>query len=760
MTATPNQSVDPTRAAGAAASRRPRVLGPPEGAEGGDHAAPAPVPASTAGVAAASIGAVGGGPDASDHAPQRSGTAAAERLRAASEAEEGWRRFAGRDERPAGAIRPGGAAPGAGASVFGASVFLGESQREAFAAIGRALVDRRVCVALTGPAGAGKTALLEAVLAETPGAASRVFRIETPAAVDEAQAEQILRVGLGSRRGLEWGAARPARDASPPPGPAGTDAESHPPTTPTEGGTPGASSAVAPAGRGRARGDAPGASRSERGPGGDGRATAGNALFVVDDAHEASPLLLRCLARVAAERRDGRRSAQILLVGRPELWDRLRHDAFAPLVRRLVLRFDLKPWTETDARDYIAHLLARPRRVEGQVLAPDAEQEVLHRARARPDRIGALVGATLSRVDLRTRSAITRDDVLAVARTRGDDARSTGIRTDDIRTGPRMDQDDRSRDARPGGVRAPPPPRLAAFARPPFGARRAAVAAAVVLAVVGTGVAGVSLFRRAPPPAASAPGQAVLAPTPDGPAERRTAGGAPASPPADRGEPPRDPIASVPPNRGDEIGAGGGAATNGGTAAIATSPPPPRSTPPGRLEDAVAPGGPGEPSPAPAGGAVAPEDERTAAVGPTEAPPGPERPAAPDGEGVSRAEGAASAGAGETSRAAAQPPVARPRDPAEAPSPPLSPTVIAALMRRGDEMLSGGDPAGARRFYERAAASGSAPGMRGMARSFDPAVIGRDGEADPATAAAWYARAAALGDATAAARLKQIERTR
>lgn len=759
MNATPNQSVDSTRAAGAAASRRPRVLGQPEGIEGGDRAALAPVP--TAGVVAASIGAADGGPDAFDRSPRPSGTAAAERLRAAYEAEEGWRRFAGRDGRPAGAIRPADGAPGAGGAVF-----LGESQRGAFAAIGRALADRRVCVALTGPAGAGKTALLEAVLAATPGVASRVFRIETPAAVDEAQAERILRVGLGSRRGPERGTARPAREAPPPPGAAGEGAERRAPTVPAEGETPGASSVAAPMGGGDSRGDAPGASRSGRGPDGDGRAPVGKALFVVDDAHEASPLLLRCLARVAADRRDGRRSAQLLLVGRPELWDRLRHDAFVPLARRLVLRLDLKPWTEDDARDYIAHLLARPRRVEGQVLAPDAEQEVLHRARARPDRIGALVGAALSHVDLRTRSPITRDDVLAVDRARGDtgrteDARSDGIRTDGIRTGPRMDRDDASRDARPGGVRPPPPPRLAAFARPPFGARGTAVAAAVVLAVAGAAVAGVSLFRRAPPPqTASAPGQAVLAPTPDGSADRRTAEGAPASPPADRGGPPRDPVAPASPRRADEIGASGGTATNDGAVSIAALSPPPRSTPSGGLEDAGAPGGPGEPSPAPTGGDPAPRDERTAAVGPPDAPPGPERQSAPDGEGGARVEGAAPAGASETSQTPAQPPAVRPRDPAEAPSPPLSPTVLAALMRRGDEMLAGGDPAGARRFYERAAASGSAPGMRGMARTFDPAVIGRDGEADPATAAAWYARAAALGDATAAARLKQIERTR
>ena len=75
-------------------------------------------------------------------------------------------------------------------------------------------------------------------------------------------------------------------------------------------------------------------------------------------------------------------------------------------------------------------------------------------------------------------------------------------------------------------------------------------------------------------------------------------------------------------------------------------------------------------------------------------------------------------------------------------------------------MLAANDPLGARPFFERAVAAGNAMGMLGMARTFDPSVIGQDVVANPANAAAWYRLAAAVGNTEAAARLKQLERTR
>jgi type II secretory pathway predicted ATPase ExeA len=113
--------------------------------------------------------------------------------------------------------------------------------------------------------------------------------------------------------------------------------------------------------------------------------------------------------------------------------------------------------------------------------------------------------------------------------------------------------------------------------------------------------------------------------------------------------------------------------------------------------------------------------------------------------------------------------------PSASPAPPASPTplasptpaaapmpaeTIAALMKRGDELIGIGDISGARLVYERAAAGGSAKAMTALGMTHDPGFLGRANargiRPDPAIAAEWYRKAAALGDAEAAARMQQL----
>ena len=100
-------------------------------------------------------------------------------------------------------------------------------------------------------------------------------------------------------------------------------------------------------------------------------------VLVIDDAHAAPPGLLRCLTRLAEIGPLKPGSAQVLLVGRPELWDRLEAWEFAPLVERIAGRPVLQPMTDDDARGLIKHLLDQPRKIFGQTLAAHAEREVL-----------------------------------------------------------------------------------------------------------------------------------------------------------------------------------------------------------------------------------------------------------------------------------------------------------------------------------------------------------------------------------------------
>ncbi|MBV1797539.1 polysaccharide biosynthesis/export family protein [Siccirubricoccus sp. G192] len=88
--------------------------------------------------------------------------------------------------------------------------------------------------------------------------------------------------------------------------------------------------------------------------------------------------------------------------------------------------------------------------------------------------------------------------------------------------------------------------------------------------------------------------------------------------------------------------------------------------------------------------------------------------------------------------------------------------MIAALLRRGHALLALGDISGARRFFERAALSGSAEGALAAGGTHDPIALGRlravGIQPDPAAAAAWYRRATELGAADAEIRLAALNR--
>jgi hypothetical protein len=93
-------------------------------------------------------------------------------------------------------------------------------------------------------------------------------------------------------------------------------------------------------------------------------------------------------------------------------------------------------------------------------------------------------------------------------------------------------------------------------------------------------------------------------------------------------------------------------------------------------------------------------------------------------------------------------------------APAMAPEVVAALITRGDELLSIGDVTAARLMYSRAAESASADGATGMAMTFDPNILPQLGvqglQADPGQATIWYQRAANLGSSEARQLLKQL----
>jgi TPR repeat protein len=86
---------------------------------------------------------------------------------------------------------------------------------------------------------------------------------------------------------------------------------------------------------------------------------------------------------------------------------------------------------------------------------------------------------------------------------------------------------------------------------------------------------------------------------------------------------------------------------------------------------------------------------------------------------------------------------------------------IAALLARGDALLSTGDITSARLFYQRAADAGAGLAAVRLGETFDPAFLDRahfrGARGDPGQAVSWYRRARDLGVTDAEVLLKTLQ---
>jgi len=116
---------------------------------------------------------------------------------------------------------------------------------------------------------------------------------------------------------------------------------------------------------------------------------------------------------------------------------------------------------------------------------------------------------------------------------------------------------------------------------------------------------------------------------------------------------------------------------------------------------------------------------------------------------------------GPATPASARDPKATAAPPPSTDGPRLSADEIAALVARGDTLLSAGDLASARLFYERAADAGGGVAAIRLGETFDPLFLGRvhlsGVRGDPAAASFWYRRASDLGATDAVVLLKALE---
>ncbi len=109
-------------------------------------------------------------------------------------------------------------------------------------------------------------------------------------------------------------------------------------------------------------------------------------------------------------------------------------------------------------------------------------------------------------------------------------------------------------------------------------------------------------------------------------------------------------------------------------------------------------------------------------------------------------------------------PAAMPSSPSAASTPHVDNAEVAAMIKRGKDILMSGDIISARLLLRRAADAGSAEAALALGATFDPALIRRLGvigmTPDIAQARQWYQRAADLGSAAATGQLARLEQAR
>ncbi len=115
-----------------------------------------------------------------------------------------------------------------------------------------------------------------------------------------------------------------------------------------------------------------------------------NVALLVDEAQDLSPQVLEQVRLLSNLETDQHKLIQIVLVGQPELQQRLASTSFRQLRQRITVRYHIPPLTETETGMYIDHRL----RVAGSdgrlVFQPDAVEVIYKYCHGVPRLINAL----------------------------------------------------------------------------------------------------------------------------------------------------------------------------------------------------------------------------------------------------------------------------------------------------------------------------------------------------------------------------------
>jgi type II secretory pathway predicted ATPase ExeA len=235
----------------------------------------------------------------------------------------------------------------------GEALYLSPAHLSALESLVASLLGCVPLVALTGPAGVGKTTLVEAAIPLLTERSLRVIRIENPGA-----APLSLDGLLSGVLGMPAEAIMSEDDAA-----RACEVLLFPP---------------------------------------DGmRAT----VVMIDHAQTLQPDALRMLGMVSSQAGLSGHTVQILFIARCEFFDRLRDDAPGNLPGRITTRLALAPYSEQDARAFIDYRLGLPG--DDLALSESALRAILERSGGLPGRINFNLDALLDAARRRGRRRVT-----------------------------------------------------------------------------------------------------------------------------------------------------------------------------------------------------------------------------------------------------------------------------------------------------------------------------------------------------------------
>lgn len=145
-----------------------------------------------------------------------------------------------------------------------------------------------------------------------------------------------------------------------------------------------------------------------------------NVVIIIDEAQNLNPRQLEQIRLLSNLETDKDKLLQIILVGQPELLDKIKLPSLRQLAQRITVRYHILPLEPDDIPAYIRHRLRvamkDPSRQLPVDFTPEALEAIIHLSQGTPRMINILCDRALLAAFVRETNLVTEDMVISCAR--------------------------------------------------------------------------------------------------------------------------------------------------------------------------------------------------------------------------------------------------------------------------------------------------------------------------------------------------------